>query len=46
MDNSKGYSLDNIVPCCKICNRAKSDLTYKDFIEWIRRLKNRSDECN
>ena len=27
IDNSKGYTLDNVVPCCKICNYAKRNLT-------------------
>jgi hypothetical protein len=26
-DNSKGYVLDNCVPCCKICNQIKSCMT-------------------
>ncbi len=39
VDNQKGYSEENIVPCCKLCNRAKSDLTYEEFINWINRLK-------
>ena len=25
LDNSKGYELDNIVPCCVICNRTRND---------------------
>lgn len=31
IDTKKGYTLDNVVPCCKICNRAKSDLIQLDF---------------
>lgn len=27
----KGYVKDNVVPCCKYCNRAKSDLSLKEF---------------
>jgi hypothetical protein len=38
MDNDKGYTLENVVPCCKVCNRAKRDLPLKDFIEWIQRI--------
>jgi hypothetical protein len=38
--NSKmGYTLDNVVSCCGICNRAKHTLSYEIFKEWIRRLK-------
>lgn len=32
MDNSKGYSIDNVVTCCWTCNRLKSDIfTYEEF---------------
>jgi hypothetical protein len=37
-DNDKGYILDNCIPSCTICNRAKNDLTYSEFLEWIKRL--------
>lgn len=39
-DNNLGYTLDNCVPCCKICNRAKRELTLNEFLDWIERLKN------
>lgn len=39
MNNTKGYTADNTVPCCKICNRAKLDMPYKEFINWIERIK-------
>lgn len=38
-DNTKGYTKDNVVPCCKICNNAKSDLTLEQFKEWILRIE-------
>ena len=38
-DNSIGYELSNCVPCCTICNRAKSSISYNDFIEYIKRFK-------
>lgn len=38
IDNSKGYTLDNVVPCCYPCNRAKSNMYYEDFAAWIKRL--------
>lgn len=34
LDSRKGYILDNCVPCCKICNRAKSDMDPETFINW------------
>ena len=39
IDNSKDHSIDNIVPCCKNCNYAKNNLSFDDFIEWIKRIK-------
>ena len=27
----KGYTKENCVPCCKICNIAKSDLSQSEF---------------
>lgn len=40
IDNTKGYSIDNIVPCCGICNRAKGNLTLPEFKDWIGRVYN------
>lgn len=39
VDNKKGYTVSNSVPCCVICNRAKSSLTYKEFMEYINRIR-------
>ena len=38
VDPSKGYTIDNVVPCCKHCNRAKRERTYKEFRDWIRQV--------
>ena len=40
LDNYKGYTIDNCVSCCKICNRAKGSLPLETFQKWIERLKN------
>lgn len=32
LDNSRGYSLNNCVPCCKICNFMKTTLSKNAFI--------------
>ena len=37
-DNSKGYIDTNVVSCCIICNRAKMDKSYEEFMDWISRL--------
>jgi hypothetical protein len=37
-DNDLGYTVENVVPCCKACNVAKMDRPYDDFMAWIARL--------
>lgn len=37
-DNDKGYTEENCVSCCSICNIAKNDLAEAEFREWIARL--------
>jgi hypothetical protein len=34
-DNTKGYIVDNCVPCCETCNRAKRIMSADEFTEWI-----------
>lgn len=31
IDSSKGHTIDNVVPCCGICNWMKRDLNVEDF---------------
>ena len=40
IDNSKGYIIENCVPCCGVCNRAKYKFSEKEFLEWIDRIYN------
>ena len=35
IDNTKGYSIDNVVTCCKYCNQAKHSMTLNYFKHWI-----------
>ena len=37
-DNTKGYTVDNVVPCCKVCNGAKGTMTVEEFRLWAVRL--------
>lgn len=39
-DNLLGYSLENSLPCCTLCNKAKRDLDFNIFINWIKQIKN------
>lgn len=36
IDNNKGYTEDNIVPCCGTCNKAKYRKTISEFRTWVR----------
>lgn len=36
--NQIGYTMDNCVPCCKVCNRLKNVLDIDQFYSWIVRV--------
>lgn len=36
VDNKLGYTIDNVVPCCGVCNQLKGSLDTKIFIEKIK----------
>lgn len=38
VDNTVGYIINNLVPCCSTCNRAKHILTLSEFQSWISRI--------
>jgi hypothetical protein len=38
VDNKKGYTIENVVPCCKEANRAKSTLSLEEFKNLINDL--------
>jgi hypothetical protein len=48
LDSSAGYTVENCVPCCTVCNYAKRNVSLEEFIAWIDRLiefrKNKSIE--
>jgi hypothetical protein len=37
VDNARGYELDNVVPCCGTCNKAKHTQTQDSFLSWLLR---------
>jgi hypothetical protein len=41
LDNDKGYTKENSVPCCRYCNSAKSNRTLQEFTAWIAKLCNK-----
>jgi len=40
VNNELGYTLDNIVTCCKHCNRAKMSLSKEQFLQLIKDIYN------
>jgi hypothetical protein len=38
INSDKDYTLDNVVPCCETCNKAKLHLSYDIFLNWVRRI--------
>lgn len=39
IDNTKGYSPDNVVPACWMCNRTKGTQDSKSFLTWVMRIR-------
>lgn len=37
-DNTIGYVLNNCVPCCSVCNHAKSNMSYDAWVKWLKRI--------
>lgn len=36
IDNARGYSKDNVLPCCAMCNHARNDnMTSEEFMTFI-----------
>ena len=38
VDNTKGYTTDNVVPCCRQCNVSKRSMSIDEFRVWILRV--------
>jgi hypothetical protein len=38
IDNTKGYTESNTVPCCRTCNIAKNTMSIDEFKTWICKL--------
>jgi hypothetical protein len=37
-DSSIGYTKENCIPCCKVCNTMKMDLTVEEFLDRITKI--------
>jgi hypothetical protein len=44
VNNKIGYLKSNTVPCCKICNIAKRDMSRDEFLTWIEKVHTNSVE--
>ena len=42
IDSKLGYQIDNVVPCCKVCNYAKRDMPISEFLTWIKAVYEKS----
>lgn len=40
INNKKGYIVNNVVPCCIVCNKMKSIKTIKEFIKHCKKIIN------
>jgi len=40
IDNGLDYVPFNVVPCCKVCNYAKRNMGYLEFVTWIKLTAN------
>ena len=38
MDSSKGYTMENVTPCCFGCNARKGDMLLSEWNEWLARI--------
>lgn len=41
VDNTKGYTIDNVVPCCRFCNAAKGKRSLQEYKSWIEKSYNK-----
>ena len=41
--SNAGYTSENSVPCCFVCNQAKNDTPINVFVDWIKRVSARLD---
>jgi hypothetical protein len=46
VDNAKGYTVENCVPCCKVCNNSKACLTVEEWLSWVDRIHDFQNLCN
>src|SRR5271166_3927117 len=40
LNSNRDYTKNNVVPSCKVCNRAKMAMSYEEFLGYLERVKN------
>jgi hypothetical protein len=38
VENIIGYTVDNVVPCCKMCNLSKKNASKEEFLSWVEKI--------
>jgi hypothetical protein len=38
LESNVGYTMDNVIPCCKMCNYMKRDYSYQTFMSQIYKI--------
>jgi hypothetical protein len=38
LDSSRGYTRDNVTPCCAVCNLGKRDMPLADWLAYLNQL--------
>ena len=44
INNNQGYTPENCVSCCKICNQAKGTMSVDEFSLWLNRVYSRRED--
>lgn len=42
LDNRRGYTVKNSVPCCTLCNYKKGNQSADEFLTWVRKVATHS----
>ncbi len=40
LDPSLSHNKNNVVPCCAVCNYAKTDMKFEEFKSWVEKVYN------
>lgn len=45
VDSALSYCIENVVPCCKVCNWAKNELSTQQYLDHCAKVYNRGVPC-